>query len=47
MKGKDVFTMYARKVNKIDGNKYFIYLNRKPVITPAEYGMFLQKGKRR
>lgn len=43
-KGKDISTMYTKEENKKNGSTR----EKKDIISPAQYGAFLQKrGKRR
>lgn len=44
-KGKDISTMFTREENKKNGNAT---REKKDIISPAQYGAFLQKrGKKR
>lgn len=44
-KGKDILTMFAREEHKKNGK--FGYCQATRIISPAQYGAFLQKRGRR
>lgn len=46
-KNKDISTMYTKEKNKSCGRKGYVFFDKEKetVISPKDYGMFLQKGR--